>query len=112
MVEALFKQLDCLSCHAVRKPGEDVSAAAPHLANVKGRLRDPWVVRWLSGPNEIMPGTRMPSFWPRSDENDPKSPHIAIQGYFNDDPQKQMEAMRNYLYQYGGEPLLPSPRKQ
>jgi cbb3-type cytochrome oxidase cytochrome c subunit len=110
-VEGLFKQLDCLSCHAVRKPGEDLSAAAPHLANVKGRLRDPWVVRWLSAPSEIMPGTRMPSFWPRENEEDPKSAHIAVQGYFGDDAQKQMEAMRNYLYQYGGEPEMPSPRK-
>jgi cbb3-type cytochrome oxidase cytochrome c subunit len=109
-VEAMFEQHACLSCHAVRKPGEDVSAAAPHLANVKGRLRDPWVVRWLAGPSDIMPGTRMPSFWPKVDENDPKSPHVATPGFFGDDAEKQLEAMRDYLFEYGGEPVLPSAR--
>jgi cbb3-type cytochrome oxidase cytochrome c subunit len=109
-VEGMFKDLACLSCHAVRKPGEDVSAAAPHFANVKGRLKDPWVLQWLENPQAIMPGTRMPTLWPLMDEEDPQSARIAVPGYFGDDAKKQIEAMRNYIYQYGGEPLLPNPR--
>ena len=52
----------------------------------------------------------MPTLWPLMDEEDPKSARIAVPGYFGDDAKKQIEAMRNYLYQYGGEPLVPSPR--
>lgn len=40
--EKLVGALGCMTCHAVRKPGEDVSAAAPHFANIKARLRGPW----------------------------------------------------------------------
>nr|MBP7845625.1 c-type cytochrome [Pseudomonadota bacterium] len=97
----LFNQINCLSCHAVRKPGQDVSAAAPHLANVKNRLRPDWVVDWLRNPAAIMPGTRMPQNWPQTDPDDPHS-NIAIPGYFGDDATRQMEAIRDFLYSYGG----------
>ncbi|MBS1984138.1 MAG: c-type cytochrome [Bdellovibrionales bacterium] len=109
--EKLIQAQGCLTCHAVRKPGEDVSAAAPHFQNIKARLRGPWVVEWLHDPSAIMPGTRMPTLWPLADDANPKGPRIASPGYFGDDADKQIEAIRNYLFTYPGEPERPSPRK-
>lgn len=100
----------CLSCHAVRKPGEDVSAAAPHFQNIKARLRAPWVSEWLHDPSKIMPGTRMPTLWPLVDDNDPKKGRIAVDGILGDDAEKQISVVRDYLYQYGGPAELPSLR--
>ena len=108
--EAIITKQGCLTCHGVRKPGEDVSAAAPHFANIKGRLRGPWILDWLQNPAAIMPGTRMPALWPSTDEDNPKAPHVAVAGYFGDDADKQIEAVRNYLFTYGGAPNLPTVR--
>ncbi len=103
----LFGTLGCLTCHGVRKPGEDVSAAAPHLNNVKVRLRGTWVKDWLKNPNTIMPGTRMPQLWPPQNADDPKSPLTAVPGYFGDDAEKQIEMIRNFIFMYGGAPTIP-----
>lgn len=108
--EKLVKQLDCLSCHRPRNPGEEVATAAPHFKNIKARLKGPWVLEWIHDPAAIMPGTRMPTLWPPLDDADPKAGRAATPGYFGDDPEKQMQAIRNYLFTYPGEPTLPSPR--
>lgn len=105
--EKLFAEHACLSCHAVLKPGEDASGSGPNLANVKVRLKGNYVYEWLKDPLSIMPGTRMPQLWPKEDEEDPKSAHIAVPDLFGDDAEKQMKAMRDYLFQYGGEPAIP-----
>ena len=111
-VAKLVEQLGCLTCHAVRKPGEDVSAAAPHFANVKARLRPQWVVQWLHNPAAIMPGTRMPTLWPSTNDDDPKAPRMGIPGFFGDDAERQINAVRDWLFIYGGsqKPDYPSKR--
>lgn len=109
--EALVSQLACLSCHGVRQPGAaDMATAAPHFKNIKARLRGPWVIEWLHNPQAIMPGTRMPTLWPSTNEDDPHAPLVGAPGTFGDDAEKQIEALRNYLFMYPGEPDLPSPR--
>lgn len=107
--DAMFKELGCLTCHAVLNPGQDASAAAPHLQNVKARLQGEWMIDWLKDPNAIMPGTRMPQHWFNEDPLDAKSPRLPVGSYFEADANKQIEAMRDYLYQYGGEAKLPPP---
>lgn len=109
--EAIIKQHACLSCHAVRGAGEDVSAAAPHFENIKGRLRAPWVSTWLHDPGAIMPGTRMPTLWPLTDDNDPKSARVGVPGILGDDAERQINAVRDYLFQYGGAANLPLLRE-
>jgi len=106
--QKLFNNMGCLSCHAVRKPGETVADAAPHLANVKRRLRSDWIVKWLRNPEAIMPGTKMPQNWPQMDADDPHS-NMAIPGYFGDNATEQMMRIRDYLFQYPGEMSLPPP---
>jgi len=98
--EGLITEQGCLSCHAVRKPGEEVEAAAPHFTTVAKRLKPGFVTEWLKRPDQIMPGTRMPALWPLEDDSDPNSKRIALPGYFNDDAEKQIEAVKDYLYQY------------
>ncbi len=109
--EELVAKQGCMTCHAVRAAGQPVEDAAPHFANVKGRLRAPWVITWIRNPQAIMPGTRMPSLWPAVDEGNPNSPHAAVPGYFGDDAERQLRAVRNWLYQFGGAPLLPPLRE-
>lgn len=110
--ENLFNELGCLTCHAVLKPGQDPSGAAPHLKNVKARLNGEWVREWLEDPNAIMPGTRMPSHWFNTDPMDPKSPRMGVGSYFGGDANKQMDAIRDYLFQYGGAAERPPAPKE
>jgi cbb3-type cytochrome oxidase cytochrome c subunit len=106
----LVETLACLGCHAPAKPGEDLAGKAPYFQNIKYRLSGPWVSEWLHDPQAIMPGTRMPTLWMPQDDTNPKSPKMAVPGYFGDDADKQIEAIRDYLFQYPGVPSLPSPR--
>jgi mono/diheme cytochrome c family protein len=54
--------LRCITCHAVGvHPAQGVSAI--NMARFYERVRPGWVRRWLSGPQAISPGTRMPDFW-------------------------------------------------
>ena len=105
--EGLIKELGCMTCHAVLQPGQDPSAYAPHFKNVKARLGYDWVKTWLENPNAIMPGTRMPALWPNTDPMDEKSARIGVPGYLDGDANKQIELVRDYLFQYPGAPALP-----
>jgi cytochrome c2 len=63
---AMFENLKCKSCHVVgdvKLTPEEAQKAAPNLLMAKSRLRPEWIVKWLSNPDWIQPGTRMPSFW-------------------------------------------------
>jgi hypothetical protein len=65
------------------------------------RLRPEWIVDWLKNPAVILPGTRMPSFWPEY----PKS----FYPQFGGSAQAQMEAIRDHLLQLRGGPSPMSP---
>lgn len=95
---ALFGKLQCQKCHVLgNKIPPDLNSAAPDLLKVHMRLKPDWVVEWLKNPDDLMPGTRMPGFWPQG-----ASP---ITQYFHGDSQKQREALRDYLF------MLQSPRE-
>jgi hypothetical protein len=72
---------------------------APDLRMAPDRLQPDWILDWLKSPSAILPGTRMPAFWP----DFPKSfyPH------FNGDAEAQIRAVRDYLLTFRGG---PSPR--
>jgi len=54
--------LRCITCHDVGvHRAQGVSAI--NMSRFYDRVRPGWVRRWLSGPQEISPGTRMPDFW-------------------------------------------------
>lgn len=110
IAKSLIEKQGCLTCHGVRKPGEDESAAAPHFANIKRRLKHTWIPLWITNPGAIMPGTRMPTLWPSSDDNDPKAPLIGVEGILGGDAKKQIELLERYLAQYPGDATVPTTR--
>ncbi len=97
----LFTQLQCQKCHIFgSQVPKDLSSAAPDLLKVHERLKPDWVVLWLKNPEALMPGARMPSFWPQPDKpTDPEGP--SPYKSFHGDSQKQREALRNYLFSLG-----------
>ncbi len=96
----LFDALQCIKCHRFTKgmvidETVDVSTLAPNLSMARKRLRRDWVVKWLNNPEVLMPGTRMPQFWPEGN-----SPVPEILG---GDAEKQISAVRDYVMNFEGD---------
>jgi len=91
----LFDEFQCLSCHYTGKipEGKTPSDLAPNLAMSKNRLKPEWILDWLSDPQVIQPGTRMPSFFP-----DMQSPEPDI---LRGDAKEQIHALRDYVWTIG-----------
>ncbi len=51
----------CVTCHSVGNFIQKDPKYAPNLANVKRRLREDWVRRFIQAPGTISPGTSMPN---------------------------------------------------
>jgi cytochrome c2 len=93
--QALFAKLQCQKCHVLgSKVPPDLNSAAPDLLKVHQRLKPEWVAEWLNNPEALMPGTRMPGFWPA----DAPAPDAKA---FGGDGKKQREALRDYLFMLG-----------
>ena len=82
----------CFSCHQQgdKKPEGPPEGWAPDLELAKDRLNPDWVVRWIEEPQTLMPGTRMPSFYPGGPDD-----------ILEADEPRQMEAMRDYIWTLG-----------
>ncbi|MEW6512263.1 MAG: c-type cytochrome [Bacteroidota bacterium] len=96
--KSIFTDFQCLKCHptgaAAPRPGEaSTSDLAPNLTKARDRLKPEWIVEWLSDPNKLQEGTRMPTFFP-----DGQSPLPDVLG---GDAKKQMQALRDYLISIG-----------
>ncbi len=74
----VFSMLRCAQCHAttpVADPSNppvpntaDSTSLAPNLTLSKIRLRHDWIDEWIRRPDEMIPGTRMPTNFPRDSE--------------------------------------------
>jgi len=73
----VFQMLRCQQCHAVTPvdPANppvpnvaDTQSLAPNLTLSKLRLRHDWIADWIRRPDEHIPGTRMPTNFPRDGE--------------------------------------------
>lgn len=51
----------CLKCHITGEPEHDKTALAPNFLLASERLKPGWTYRWLLDPQQISPGTGMPS---------------------------------------------------
>ena len=62
----LFELLKCQQCHVLGTIPTDqpTSNLAPDLRLSRERLQPDWILAWLQNPSAILPGTRMPTFWP------------------------------------------------
>jgi hypothetical protein len=75
---------------------QPTSNLAPDLRMSVERLQPDWILDWLKNPATILPGTRMPAFWP----DYPKSfyPHLG------NNAEAQIRAIRDYLMTFRGGP--------
>ncbi len=89
--KALFELLKCQQCHVLGAVPTDqpTSNLAPDLRLAHERLQPEWIRAWLRNPGAILPGTRMPSFWP----DYPASFYPPLER----DGQKQVRAIRDHL---------------
>ena len=83
----VFAMLRCQQCHAVTPvdPANppvpnvaDTQSLAPNLTLSKLRLRHDWIADWIRRPDEMIPGTRMPTNFPRSAETGGFSSPLAM----------------------------------
>lgn len=92
--EALMSKdyFDCFSCHQQgdKKPEGPPDGWAPDLTLAKQRLNPEWIIRWIQDPQKLMPGTKMPNFYPGG-------PDDVLGG----NEEQQIEAIRDYLMVLG-----------
>lgn len=86
---------DYFSCWACHVRGDETPAGpmdqwAPNLAYAHERLNPTWILSWIKNPQALMPGTKMPAFYPGG------PPDI-----FDGDEDKQVAAMRDYIMSLG-----------
>jgi mono/diheme cytochrome c family protein len=83
---------DCFNCHqrGAEKPQGPPSDWAPDLTLAHARLSPGWIVDWIRDPQKLMPGTKMPSFYPGG-------PPDVLGG----DDEAQMRALRDYIVSLG-----------
>jgi mono/diheme cytochrome c family protein len=98
----LFELLKCQQCHVLGAIPKDqpTSNLAPDLRMSSERLQPDWILDWLKKPSDILPGTRMPAFWP----DYPKSFYPQMNG----DAETQIRAIRDHLLTFRGGPS-PKP---
>ena len=75
---------------------QPTSNLAPDLRMASERLQPDWIMQWLKKPSDILPGTRMPAFWP----DYPKSFYTQMGG----DAEAQIRAIRDHLLTFRGGP--------
>ncbi len=93
---------DCFSCHqqGAKKPQGPPEGWAPDLALAHARLSPDWIIKWLHDPQKVMPGTKMPSFFPGG-------PPDVLGG----DDEAQIRALRDYVVSLGLPDTGPSPQQ-
>jgi cytochrome c2 len=79
----VFELLRCKQCHPrndqeMTAPGVDRASLAPNLQMAATRLRHAWIADWIKRPDEWMPGTRMPTNFPKGDDGKRTSPIAAL----------------------------------
>jgi mono/diheme cytochrome c family protein/predicted nucleic acid-binding Zn-ribbon protein len=94
----LFELLRCQQCHVLGEIPRDqpTSNLAPDLRMASDRLQPNWIADWLRDPARIVPGTRMPAFWP----DHPKSYYPQFGG----DAEAQIQAVTEHLLTLRGGP--------
>ena len=105
----MFELLKCQQCHVLGAIPKDQPTAnlAPDLRMAPERLNPDWILDWLKKPSDILPGTRMPAFWP----DYPKSMYTHTLPNFgwlptsmDGDAESQIRAIRDHLLTFKGGP--------
>ncbi|HWW62326.1 MAG TPA: cytochrome c, partial [Thermoanaerobaculia bacterium] len=114
----VFTMLRCFQCHSVVPvdPASppvpnvaDTQSLAPNLTLSRVRLRHEWIPDWIRRPDEMIPGTRMPTNFPRDaatggfqsplalaiDTPQFAAHKSALLPYFNNDEEELRRTMRD-----------------
>ncbi len=94
--EILFSNdyFGCAQCHIVgdKMPLGSADSWAPNFALSKKRLKPKWVFDWLKNPQDLLPGTKMPTYF------DPKYFDTAgPEDILGGDETRQIKALRDYI---------------
>lgn len=96
--KALFNSptVNCISCHIRGNilPDGNPSDWAPDLSIAKDRLRPQWIKNWLSDPQKVQPGTKMPTFFSEG----------MYQELFPGKPEVQIKAIVDFLMNFNDSP--------
>ena len=95
----IFDVLQCISCHPAKGeviPEGSDKAGRPDLSLAKERLKADWLIDWMKDPQSFQPGTAMPQAWPLIGGQ-----HMPLDGYADDDAEKQIQLVRDYLISLG-----------
>ena len=95
----IFDELQCISCHPSQGeaiPAGSDKAGRPDLALAKERLKADWLIDWMKDPQSFQRGTAMPQAWPLVGGQ-----HMAVDGYADNDAEKQIQLVRDYLISLG-----------
>lgn len=143
---ATFASLKCAQCHPTSqdafaqalREGKTPADLAPILAAASARLRYDWIAEWIKRPDEWMPGTRMPTNFPKVDDKSdkrisPLAPALDTPAFaglkkdlvgiwgseaeakaFLGDPDRVTKALRDHIWSLGNDvQAAPSaPRKR
>ena len=78
----VFEMYRCFQCHPKSQQEmdrvEDKSTLAPNLQMANGRLRHDWINDWISRPDDWLPGTRMPTNFPKDDTTGQRAVTLAL----------------------------------
>jgi len=107
-----FEQLKCVQCHMLnRQQGLQTAQLSADLGLSRVRLDPDWVRRFLVDPGKVLPGTKMPQFFP-----DGRTPNPTL---LDGNAQAQIELLVETLFNLGlqpaarddttGKPLLVTP---
>jgi mono/diheme cytochrome c family protein len=97
--EDVFVKLQCLSCHQLALgQNQKLSDLAPDMGLTRYRLRPEWMLEFIIDPQRLMPGTKMPNFFPLEDDEDPESLMTPFPEWMGGDARAQVRAVRDYLY--------------
>ena len=94
----MFELLQCQKCHVLGTIPKDqpTNTLAPDLRMASERLQPDWILQWLKSPLAILPGTRMPAYWP----DYPKSFYPQLGG----NAEAQIRAIRDHVLTFRGGP--------
>jgi cytochrome c2 len=143
---ATFVSLKCAQCHPTSqdafaqalKEGKTPADLAPILAAAHTRLRYEWIADWIKRPDEWMPGTRMPTNFPKVDDKSdtrisPLAPALDTPAFaglkrelvgiwgseaeakaYISDPDRVTRALRDHIWSLGNDFLTApqAPRKR
>lgn len=106
--EKLFSKnyLDCAKCHIVgdKMPDGSPENWAPNFALAKSRLKPQWIIEWLKNPQDLLPGTKMPTYFDPA-YFEASGPDDVLGG----DEHEQIRVLRNYLMTLTGSSSSRAP---